>query len=292
MRAVTARARVSAVAHGTLTTHHASLRRVALLVWALLTAAGLAELLAVIVWGPGADFHAYWDVNLGNPYGQSLGQTNAFLYSPVVALAAAPLRIIPFEAARLAWLAVNVGCLVYLVRRWALAALVFLPVALELYWGNVDLVIAVGIVVGFRYPAAWAFALLTKVTPGVGLVWFLVRREWRSFALALGMAVALSVVSFLVVPAWWGAWLQVLSRSTSATQTATLLDVPIGFRMVAAMLLVAWGAVTDRRWIVPVAVTLAAPAVWRIVPAILVAVVPLWRGRRSDSVKIAPSAQA
>ena len=289
---MTVRARVSAVAHGTVTTHHASLRRVALLVWALLTAAGLAELLAVIVWGPGADFHAYWSVNLGNPYGQSLGQTNAFLYSPVVAIAAAPLHMIPFEAARLAWLAVNVGCLVYLVRRWALAALVFLPVALELYWGNIDLLIAAVIVAGFRYPAAWAFALLTKVTPAVGLLWFVIRGEWRSLAAAMGTTAVLSVLSFLVEPSWWTAWIEVLFRSTSTPQTATLLDVPIGFRMVAAMLLVAWGAVTGRRWVVPIAVTLAAPAVWRIVPAILVAVVPLWRERRSDSVKIAPSVQA
>ena len=44
----------------------------------------------------------------------------------------------------------------------------------------------VAIVLGFRWPFTWAFVLLTKVTPGVGLLWFAVRREWRSLAIALG----------------------------------------------------------------------------------------------------------
>ena len=50
----------------------------------------------------------------------------------------------------------------------------------ELAGGNISLLLAVAIVVGFRWPAAWAFVLLTKVTPGIGLLWFVVRREWRS----------------------------------------------------------------------------------------------------------------
>ena len=45
---------------------------------------------------------------------------------------------------------------------------------------------AAAIALGFRYPAAWSFLLLTKVTPGIGLVWFAVRREWRPLAIALG----------------------------------------------------------------------------------------------------------
>ncbi len=45
---------------------------------------------------------------------------------------------------------------------------------------------AAAIALGFRYPATWAFVLLAKVTPGIGLLWFLVRREWRNLAIALG----------------------------------------------------------------------------------------------------------
>ena len=54
----------------------------------------------------------------------------------------------------------------------------FPPVALELYHGNVHLLIAAAIALGFSYPWTWSFVLLTKVTPGLALVWFAVRREW------------------------------------------------------------------------------------------------------------------
>ena len=34
---------------------------------------------------------------------------------------------------------------------------------------------------------SWAFVLLTKVTPGIGLLWFAIRRRWRDLAIALGV---------------------------------------------------------------------------------------------------------
>ena len=72
------------------------------------------------------------------------------------------------------WTALLIGNLVWLGGRgvrvlWLLA---LPPVALELYHGNIHLWIAAAIVLGFRYPWTWAFVLLTKVTPGVALVWF------------------------------------------------------------------------------------------------------------------------
>ena len=74
------------------------------------------------------------------------------------------------------------------------------PVAFELYHGNVHLWIASAIVLGFRYPWTWAFVLLTKVTPGLGLVWFAARREWRSLAIALGVTAAIVAVSLVARP--------------------------------------------------------------------------------------------
>ena len=50
---------------------------------------------------------------------------------------------------------------------------------------------------GFRYPWTWGFVLLTKVTPGVGLLWFAVRREWRALAIALGVTGAIVAVSLV-----------------------------------------------------------------------------------------------
>src|SRR3989442_1267745 len=82
------------------------------------------------------------------------------------------------------------------------------PVAFELYHGNIRLLIAAAIALGFRYPAAWSFVLLTKVTPGVGLLWFAVRREWRRLAIALGVTAALVAVSLAFDFRLWQQWIQ------------------------------------------------------------------------------------
>ena len=44
---------------------------------------------------------------------------------------------------------------------------------------------------------------LTKVTPGIGMLWFAVRREWRHFAIAAGATLAIAVASRLVAPDLW-----------------------------------------------------------------------------------------
>ena len=76
--------------------------------------------------------------------------------------------------------------------------MLFLPIPFEIVSGNVHLLYAAVIVAGFRLSAAWALPLLTKVTPGIGLVWFLVRREWRPLAVAFGVTVAVAAVSFVL----------------------------------------------------------------------------------------------
>ncbi len=68
----------------------------------------------------------------------------------------------------------------WMTQRYALVLLgLFPPAILELINGNIHLLLAAAIALGFRYPWTWSFVLLTKVTPGIGLVWFAVRREWR-----------------------------------------------------------------------------------------------------------------
>ena len=62
------------------------------------------------------------------------------------------------------------------------------PVATEINAANINLALAVLMVLGFRWPALWAPALLTKPSMGVGLLWFAVRGEWRKFAVAVGVA--------------------------------------------------------------------------------------------------------
>lgn len=56
-------------------------------------------------------------------------------------------------------------------------AIAFPLVTEDVVRGNIHTLLAIATVLGFRHPAAWTAVLLTKVTPGVGLVWFAVRRE-------------------------------------------------------------------------------------------------------------------
>jgi hypothetical protein len=53
------------------------------------------------------------------------------------------------------------------------------------------------------------------------------------------------------------------------------LDVPLLIRAPIAVAVIAWGAWTDRRWTIPVAMTLAMPIVWANSFTILVALLPM-----------------
>lgn len=222
----------------------------------------------------GGDARAYWGLDLGNLYGAGGGETGAFLYSPAFALIAWPFGFLPFEVFYGVLTVAGVATLFWLRVPWALA---FPPVIDCLVYGNVHLLYAAVVVAGFRYPAAWAFPLLTKVTPGIGVLWFAVRREWRSLALALGATVAIVAVTGLAMSGAWVEWVGLLASSNGAAPGSTVVGVPLAMRLVVASGVVAWGALTDRRWAVPLAVMLAAPVLWLSAAALLVAVPKLWR---------------
>jgi hypothetical protein len=137
---------------------------------------------------------------------------------------------------------------------------------------------AVAVVLGFRWPAAWAFVLLTKITPGVGLLWSAVRREWRSLAMAIGATIAITLVGFFVAPHAWTDWYQSL-RVTGPATGSNQIAIPLPVRMLAAVVLVTWGARTDRRWTVVVAATLALPTLWYHGLAMLMGIVALHNGQ-------------
>ncbi len=213
----------------------------------------------------GFDAFAYWSVDGSNPYGTGVGGLGAFNYSPPMARLFDPLGAIPWAAFLWVWTALLLGNLVFLGGRgvrtvWLLA---FPPVALELYHGNVHLWIAAAIVLGFRYPWTWAFVVLTKVTPGIGLIWFAVRREWRALATATGVTAAIVVVSFAVDGRLWADWIHFLSTTPEGgSVTQFQIGLPLVLRLPLAVVVVVWGALTDRRWTVPLAATLALPVLW------------------------------
>jgi Glycosyltransferase family 87 len=227
---------------------------------------------------PILDMHAYWATRDGFSYdGQNPFLIGAYLYAPVFAQAIAPLTTLPYPIFAAVWASLSVVVLAWLVGRWALAILFSLAVALELYLGQIDILLAAAIVISFRYPAAWAFPLLTKVAPGVGLVWYLVRREWRNLAIAITATVAIAAVSALISPEAWRGWFDLLRRSVTDRQTieGAYIGIPIGLRLPSAIALIAWGALGNRRWTVPVGVLLAMPILWGNVFTLLIAVVAL-----------------
>lgn len=218
----------------------------------------------------GIDARAYYGVDLAHPYVSSgVGEYSTYLYSPAFAQVLSPLYVLPFEAFFVLWTIASIAVLYWLVRPWPWALLILLlPWTYELFVGQVHLFIAAVIVLGFRYPALWAFNLLTKVTPGVGLLWFLVRREWRPLAIALATTAAIALASFLLAPTAWFDWIAFLRGSTGSGE----LLYP---RLALAAAIVVAGALTGRRWTVPIAVWLALPVVWIESWVILLAIIRL-----------------
>ncbi len=211
----------------------------------------------------GYDAYAYWAVDLERLYRVPLGHPGFFPYSPFLAQVASVFDGLSLPHFLWLWTAFLLANVVFLGRGRTLAYLAFPPVAFELYHGNIHLPMAVATVLGFRYPAAWAFILLAKVTPGIGLLWFAVRREWRSLSIAVAATAILVGASFLLAPHLWNEWLTVLATNRQGTcGSMSCFAIPLWVRLPAAALVVAWGARTDRRWSVPVGATLALPILW------------------------------
>jgi hypothetical protein len=226
---------------------------------------------------PVLDFHTYWETRAGVDYSGNPFLIGAYLYAPVFAQAIAPIAALSWPAFAAIWTALIAAVYLWLVGRWAMPLLLSAAVALELFLGQIDVFLAAVIVLGFRYPGVWAFALLTKVAPGIGLVWFAVRREWRNLALALATTVAIAAVSAVLTPDLWRGWFDLLRRSVTERQTieGAFLAIPLWLRLPVAVAVIAWGARNDQPWTVPVGVLLAMPILWVNVFTILIAVIPL-----------------
>jgi Glycosyltransferase family 87 len=252
----------------------------------LLIGAYLFVIVAPVAKTVGFDAFSYWDYTMADPYFLTHGTMGSFVYSPVAARLFAADSVLPWQSFLVIWLAILLATAIWLGgwrrsgwRRWGwLYVLAFPPVAVELYHGNVHLLIAAAIALGFRYPAAWAFVLLTKVTPGVGLLWFAVRREWRSLAIALGVTGALVVGSLLLDFGLWSQWIdKELLVSLRQPPDQPQLPIPLLIRLPAAVLLVIWGARTDRRWTVPASAALAMPVLWFAGLSVLAAIPAVYR---------------
>lgn len=223
----------------------------------------------------------WWAADAADPYVGRQTDDGFYGYSPAFLQLLTPLRALPWEAAVWAWAVIMLAALAYCAGRWTPLVIIAPPVLGELVIGNIHLLYAAAIVVGFRWPAAWALMLLTKVTPGIGLLWFAVRREWRHLAVALGATLIVALASIALAPGLWLEWVAAMAASAQVAplpvQPNALFPVPLVVRLPVAAALLVWGARRDSRWVVPVAVTMALPVVWTAGLATLVAVVALSR---------------
>ena len=230
----------------------------------------------------GFDAYAYWSLDLSDPYGVQYMNLGSFRYTPAFAQAFSWLGLLPWELYLGLMLAGMLAILVAWGRTWALALIAFQPVALELYHGNIDLFMAYAMVVGLVFPVAWVFVLLSKVTPGIALLWFVGRRDWRSLAIALGATAAVAAISFAIAPDLWAQWIQAMRDSLSFVPPRPYpIPIPFLVRAPIAAAIALWGGHTNRSWTIPVAAVIALPVVWIPGLSMLVAVIPLWRRDRA-----------
>jgi hypothetical protein len=241
------------------------------------------RVLEILQLSSGFDAHAYWAADAAHPYGGAYETRDAYLYSPAFLQLLAPLRMLPFEAFFVVWTLMGAGVLVWLVGPlWAAALLIpgsYSPVYHDLWFGNVMILMSAALVVGFRSSATWAFMLLTKVTPGIGLIWFAVRREWRALAVALGVTAIVALGSFALAPHLWFEWIGSL-RSNAATpevQGWSVASWPLRLGFAAA--LIALAARLNARWVLPIALFLAQPVTWFIGFALATAWIGMHRHR-------------
>ena len=227
------------------------------------------------------DAMAYWRPDLDDLYGgRRVGIMSTYLYSPAFAQLVSPFGLLPWAVFAALWSALNLGLLVWMVGPY-LGALLFLipgPVGDEISTGNVHLLLAATAVIGLRYPASWSFHLLTKLTPGAGVLWFAGARQWRKLAIALGVTIGIAAVSFALASSAWFEWLETLQRSsTIPSDEVAVIPGPLWLRAAVAAGLAAFAGWREVRWLVPVAAFIALPVPWSSGLSILVGSLALTR---------------
>lgn len=243
---------------------------VAAFYWWQLTAAG----------SYGWDLGIYYRVRLDDLYGGwVVGGPDAFQYAPAFAQAVAVVRtFVPFDLLLALWRAADLAIVVYLAGPLTLPVLFWGPVASEVNAGNVNLFLALAVALGLRdgprWSASWAFVLLTKITPAVGLLWFAFRRGWRSIGMALGVTVAVSAISFVLAPTQWVAWLSLIAGHSGDQVVTFPYFVPLAVRLPLAALVVVVAARLGWRWLVPIAAMVAAPVLYFPTQAIAIGSLP------------------
>ncbi len=230
--------------------------------WIALTVIGILAVPYLISRGPnfGYDAHAYWSLDLADPYAgpAALSTADQYRYSPPIALLMAPFHLLDWPVFLATWTALLYLAVGWLGRWWwGFALIAFAPIAMEMHYGNINLFLAAAIAASFRWPALWSVVLLTKPTAAVGLLYPLVRRDWRAVAIPLAVTAVACAASGLVRPDLWSGYLAMLVTDAGVPQ-----PIPLALRLPIAAVIVVWGGLTGRRWTVVVGATIGLPQSW------------------------------
>lgn len=222
----------------------------------------------------GQDAHAYWLAAQGQlEYARAPGQRDAYLYSPAFLAVIRPLGMLSWPLFLTLWVCLESTVLIWLVKPmktgWAVP--IFLLCTPELLVGNIYVLLAGAAVVGMQKPAAWAFPVLTKLTAGVGLLWFAVRGDWRRLLHGVGGLSLIVFVSYALDPTPWHAWIRFLLDHRDGTP-----DSPANFflRCGVAVILVVVGARKQWPWLIAPAMVLASPVLVGPIPLTILAAIP------------------
>ena len=245
----------------------------------VLTLVGMAAALVYVAALPpdARDAHAYYVADLGHLYSRAAGSADAYIYPPLLAQVVQPLQALPWPAFATLVRVGNVAALGIAAGPFTAPLLLTLPVTDELGYGNINLWLGLLVVAGLRWPALWSGVLLTKVTPGVGLLWFVGRRDWRGLLIAVGATVAVAGLAIVLAPGAWADWLAFI-RAPSSDPSSLLGGTFFPVRFVVAALLATWAGYRNQAWALVTASWFAVPLLWPGTFAMLIPLVwLLWR---------------
>ena len=218
-----------------------------------------AAILGVVNYGSPPVMGDGWNYWVGDAYG-----SEHYRYSPAFLWATAPLRELSFGAFQAMWFALHLVAVVWLGPWTILLAFD------DVIRGNVNVFLAVGIMLAVRGQAwTWALPLLTKVTPGVGVLYHVGRRDWHAVMVASTVTGFVALFGFLVDPPLWQDWLDSLRAGTENYQTIdTLAPLPVRLAAGAVLCLLSARWV----WLLPVGMIVAMPGLWPSSFALLAAI--------------------
>jgi Glycosyltransferase family 87 len=271
----------------------------------VLAAVGGVLLLVVAVnrWAVPSDEHAYWLASQRLLAGQPLYDATAsivtpyaYWYPPVLAQVLAPVAaVLPSEAFTAAWTVLLLACIWFLGGRsplGGLALIAFLPVAVELWFRNIHLVLALLVVLGLRrWPVLFAVGASIKLAPGLGIAYLAARGKWRDAGLATMAGIAILAVSLVVSPEAWRQFVEIVT-ARGAGEANGFIAVPYFVRAILGLVL----AVVAGRLrpalgepLLIVAITVALPTLWFTALSMLAAMVGLALYRPGEPAADAPT---